>query len=151
MRHTLSAFAARGLVVAAPLALSCLACSSAPESSTQQEAESAAPPASQPLTVAWTIGGASDPALCAQSGAKAIQIAVRTADGLQNEGTFTASCEDFTTSLPLHAGYYAARAILVDSAGRPRSAEVDLGGLEVSADSASTASAAFAGPAVPPG
>jgi hypothetical protein len=71
------------------------------------------------LTVQWTIRGSSDPSVCDQASAAAIQITILTNRG-EPFGSFQQSCNAFSTNLDLDPGVYAMQAQLLDAAGAPR-------------------------------
>lgn len=76
------------------------------------------------LTVRWMVYETVDPNLCVLGRAAAIDIAVRTSSG-QSAGEFQAPCTPFATTISsLYPGNYVADALLIDSAGRPRTTNV---------------------------
>jgi hypothetical protein len=82
------------------------------------------------LIVDWSISGYQDPALCRQSDADVINIAVET-DGGSLVGEFEDVCEAFETSIELAPGDYFADALLLDASGSARTTAVDLGFFEI--------------------
>ena len=82
------------------------------------------------LIVDWSISGYQDPALCRQSDADVINIAVET-DGGSLVGEFEDVCEAFETSIELGPGDYFADALLLDASGSARTTAVDLGFFEI--------------------
>jgi hypothetical protein len=91
--------------------------------------ESAPPPVVvQPgrLTLRWMVDEAVDPNRCVLGRAATIDIAVNTTAG-HVAGEFQAPCTSFATSISsLYPGDYVADALLLDSAGRPRTTVVDI-------------------------
>jgi hypothetical protein len=77
------------------------------------------------LTVDWSINGTKDPNQCSQGAAAAIQISVTDSSGI-SAGTYQQSCSTFATSITLSAGSYTADAMLIDSAGAPRTTTVPM-------------------------
>lgn len=82
------------------------------------------------LIVDWSISGYQDPALCRQSDADVINIAVETSGG-SFVGEFEDACEAFETSVELAPGDYFADALLLDPSGSARTTAVDLGFFEI--------------------
>lgn len=82
------------------------------------------------LVVDWSISGAQDPAICQQSDADVINIAVESARG-DSVGEFEDVCEAFQTSIELAPGEYFADALLLDPSGDARTTAVDLGAFEI--------------------
>ena len=85
------------------------------------------------LVVDWSLSGLQDPAICRQSGADVINIAVETADGVPL-GEFEDVCEAFETSIELEAGDYFGDAVLLDGSGAARTTPVDLGLVRIFGD-----------------
>lgn len=77
------------------------------------------------LVVDWTIELTRDPADCQIAGVASIQIQIVTTTGL-DAGFFEQACTAFSTSITLTPGTYSATAVLVDSAGTPRTTSVDI-------------------------
>jgi hypothetical protein len=87
--------------------------------------DSGAPPAGR-LVLQWTVEGSTDPNLCAVGGAAAIDITIRTVNGL-DVGEFQAPCDDFATTIStLSEGSYTANAVLVGSGNQQRTTEIDV-------------------------
>lgn len=82
------------------------------------------------LIVDWSISGYQDPALCRQSDADVINIAVETSRG-DLVGEFEDVCEAFSTGIELTPGEYFADALLLDPSGTERTTAVDLGFFEI--------------------
>jgi hypothetical protein len=85
------------------------------------------------LTVAWTLQGSDDPALCDLEGADTIDIFVERSDGAP-EVEVSDLCEVFVTSVELRPGGYYADALLLDVRARPVTTAVDLGFFEIYGD-----------------
>ena len=78
------------------------------------------------LTVRWMVDEAVDPNRCVLGRAAAIDIAVSTIAG-RTAGEFQAPCTAFATTISsLYPGDYVADALLLDSAGRPRTTSVEI-------------------------
>ena len=82
------------------------------------------------LIVDWSISGYQDPALCRQSDADVVNIAVETSDG-DFVGEFEDACEAFSTSIELTPDDYFANALLLDPSGSARTTAVDLGYFQI--------------------
>ena len=78
------------------------------------------------LTVRWMVDEAVDPNRCVLGRATSIDIAVSTATG-RSAGEFQAPCTAFATTISsLYPGDYWADALLLDSAGRPRTTTIEI-------------------------
>jgi hypothetical protein len=85
------------------------------------------------LVVDWSISGDQDPAVCQQSDADVINVAVETSGG-SFIGEFEDACEAFSTAIELTPGDYFADALLLDPSGTARTTAVDLGFFEIFGD-----------------
>lgn len=81
------------------------------------------------LTLAWTVGGEATPEACAALGAERIEIAVLV-DG-ERIYDVDAPCERFSLGIELPEADYDVVAVLVDEAGRPRSAAYEAQGVSM--------------------
>lgn len=80
-------------------------------------------PTGATLTVRWSLEGTLEPSACAASAAQQIEIAVVAPAGVA-VGAFRQDCTSFATSIPLEAGTYAGRAVLLDADGQLRTSDV---------------------------
>ena len=114
----------RAVVLTALLGSFCFGGCAAEVSSTPPVADSGV------LVVDWSISGAQDSAVCRQSDADVINIAVQTADGV-SLGEFEDDCEAFQTGIELPPGDYFGDAVLLDPSGAQRTTAVDLGFFQI--------------------
>ncbi len=111
------------------VALACAGCVAEPTDSRPVVVESS----NGVLVVDWSISGAQDTAICQQSDADVISIAIQTSRGA-SVGEFEDVCEAFSTSIELAPGDYFADAVLLGPSGDARTTPVDLGTIQIFGD-----------------
>lgn len=76
------------------------------------------------MTLRWTINGIADPLQCRQAAAPTVRISIFSGGAYVSD--YVQGCETFGTTIDLYPGDYNGTVHLEDSAGLPRTTNVDL-------------------------